>query len=111
MMKKLAGEWVCPSCEPTKTEENTEREYGRDAVLLRCPYCQKRRPYCGAEGAPLGGPRLYMGIDRHLKSHDIEEERREEIAANVIESREQITVRSELCDEADNRGWDYYKNL
>lgn len=111
MMKKVDDEWVCSSCDPDKTTQSIRREYGRDAVLLQCPRCNKRRPYCGAEDAPLGIPRLHMGIDRHLKTHGVNENRRRELAQEVIKNRDNVTVRSELCEEADNRGWDYYTEL
>lgn len=83
----------------------------RQATILTCPVCQKQRPYCGVEEAELGEPRMKMGIDRHLKSHDLSEEEHEDAMVEAILSAETTEVRNAVCEEADSRTWDRYDSL
>lgn len=78
------------------------------AVVLTCPICGQQRPYDGASEAELGEVRLGMGADRHLDSHDLDEDEQALKRIEIVESGEVRNVSRNICEKADNRGWGDY---
>lgn len=108
-MVRFGSEWKCKSCNPNDFETKKESEYYREAVVLTCPICGRQRPYCGANGAELGGVRLQMGIIRHLESvHDLEEPEQGAAVISCIDQHKIVDIPAEVCEEASNRGWGLY---
>lgn len=108
MMKKMEGKWLCNSCNNEEIIQKKKAEVQRDAVVLTCPICNKRRPYCGASTAPLGVPRIKMGIIRHLDHHDLTDDKQAEVVVQTLQQHEIRSVRPSICNESSDRGWDYY---